>query len=132
MAASYLIDTNIILRFLLKDNTTLFNRANQIFKDAENGTYKLVIDSVVLAECIWVMASVYNISKVDITDKLRQIISQSWIVSPTKKAIIQSLDLYSHTNLSYIDCWLIIQTQIQAIQLKTFDLKLQKISQKLT
>jgi predicted nucleic acid-binding protein len=125
---TYLLDTNVILRFFLRDNLPLFNRANQIFKNAENGKTHLVIDSLIIAEVIWVMTSVYAIEKQEVIEKLQQLVSQTWIISPAKQVIIDTLELFETQNLSYIDCYLAIQSKHQKIPLKTFDTKLQNLA----
>lgn len=122
-----LVDANIILRFLLKDNKDLFVKAKEIFLKAEKGDQKIYIDEVVIAEVVWTLSSFYKIKKTDIADKLEQIISQDWTVNPRKGLIMEALGLFKAKNLSFIDCWMAVVSKKQGLTLETFDKKLKKL-----
>lgn len=122
-----LVDANIVLRFLLKDNKELFSKAKEIFLKAEKGDQKIYLDEIVIAEVVWTLSSFYKIKKTDIADKLEQIISQDWTVNPRKGLIMEALNLFKAKNLSFIDCWLAVVSKKQELTLETFDKNLKKL-----
>ena len=54
---TYLLDTNVVLRFLLRDEPRMATAAEALFARAERGEVKLLIDSVILAEVLFVLQS---------------------------------------------------------------------------
>jgi len=122
------IDTNIILRFLLKDNLPLYKQASKTFSEAEQGKYDVYIDEVVVAETVWVLSSHYHKPKTDITALLVHLMHKSWIFNSRKKIIIDSLERFANNNLSYIDSWVLAVCKNKRYTLKTLDKKLQKQS----
>lgn len=52
----YLVDTNVLLRFLLADSEKLSPRAKDFFVRAEHGEWEVVLTDVGIAEATWVMA----------------------------------------------------------------------------
>ena len=121
-----LVDTNIILRFFLRDNEILFASAKAIFNEAESGNAKIYIDELVVAEVIWTLTSFYKQPKKEIANLLVKLVSRGWIVNPRKKLILKVLRLCSTINLSYVDCWLVEVAHKAKMPLRTFDKDLQK------
>ena len=121
-----IVDTNVILRLILADDPKLSLQSKEIFDLAETGKVGIYIDEVIVAEVVWVLSSFYRQSKEDIVKHLKDMISQRWIVNPRKKLILAALNLFSETNLSYIDAWILLVSRQRKIELKTFDQKLGK------
>lgn len=116
-----LVDTNIILRFLLRDNEKLFLIANSIFSNAESGKTIIYIDELVIAETIWVLTSFYKQDKEEASRLLLKLIGSKWTMNPRKKLILNSLKLCISTNLSYVDCWIFGVSKADKLKLETFD-----------
>lgn len=121
-----LVDTNIILRFLFRDDEVLFASANTIFGNAESGKIKIYIDELVIAEVIWTLTSFYKQDKKEVFNLLSKLVSRKWIVNPRKKLILNSLRLCISTNLSYVDCWIAEVSKSNKLKLETFDKDLEK------
>jgi predicted nucleic-acid-binding protein len=121
-----LVDTNIILRFLLRDDEHLFKIANSIFKSAESGKTKIYIDELVAAETVWALTSFYKQGKKDVCNLLLKLVTKNWLVNPRKNLIIESLRLCAVSNLSYIDSWIAVFSAAKKIKLETFDKGLSK------
>ncbi len=123
-----LIDTNILLRFLLQDHPQHFIQAKSIFHQAALGRVKVYLDEVIVAEAVWVLTSHYDIDKLDASQKLIKFLSQRWVKNPRKKVILKALWLYSSTNLSYVDCWAWCVAKSQKMELGTFDRSLKRFT----
>lgn len=123
-----LLDTNIIIRYLLKDHPLLSPKAKNFFQQAKRGEVLLYIDEVVIAEIVWVLSSsVYQKEPTTIADQLKQLLASGWIINERKNVILQALNLFAKNNLSFVDCWLYVVSQNKNILLETFDKKLQKL-----
>lgn len=54
-------DTNIILRYLLKDDHQLFKRASELFEKVRIGDEKVIILESVFVECVYVLKKFYQV-----------------------------------------------------------------------
>jgi predicted nucleic-acid-binding protein len=100
------LDTNVILRFLLRDNENLFKKANDLFERAERKELTLHLHPLVLAELVWTLESFYGFDKADITDKLSDFIDADGIGVQDKEVARNALQVYSDKNVDFIDAYL--------------------------
>ena len=106
----YLIDTNVILRYLLGDHQRFSPRAKKFMQDVATGTRKAEIPSVVIVECIYVMEKYYKIAKSEIVDALNRILNFKGIVNPERSEILSALIKFDETNIDIVDCILAAQS----------------------
>jgi predicted nucleic-acid-binding protein len=66
------VDTNIIVRFLVRDDEKQAEAARKRLKQAETRRERLKIPLLVVLETIWVLESAYGKSRSDILDSLRE------------------------------------------------------------
>jgi predicted nucleic-acid-binding protein len=123
-----LVDTNVILRYLLRDDEDLFQKAYAILEKARTGEERVIILESVLTECIYVLLKVYKIDRSTIAEKLRGLLYYKGVVNPDKKDLVDSMDLFGQTNLSFVDCLLSARAKNNALPLITFDESLQRFS----
>jgi len=67
--AKKLVDANVILRYLLRDNETLFQKASDVLEKVRTGEEKVVILESVLTECVYVLLKVYGVNRSTILRK---------------------------------------------------------------
>lgn len=116
------VDANYILRYLLNDNPEMANIAEQLFlKEA------VFIANEILAAVIYVLLGVYEISKIEISDKLIDLINYETIVTDNEPIIKNALGLFKNQNLDFVDCLLCSYSQMDEV--KTFDKKLNRCIQ---
>ncbi len=117
-----LVDTNVVLRFLLADISELYERARDIFQKAEEGKLRLILSDIVISECIWVLEKFYHIDREEIEDKLTNLILHESILTETSKTIIKdALSIWSSTFLDWSDSFLVAKAKNQDKKLVTFD-----------
>ena len=121
------MDTNVILRFLLKDNKALSLRAKNLFGRAEEGKVKLYLDEVIVAECVWVLEKYYKYEKGVIVEKMSNLLRFDFVINLKKGVLIKSLELYEKENLSFVDCWIGMLSRLKKMELGSFDKNLVKI-----
>lgn len=124
-----IIDTNVLLRFLINDHPTLHQKAETILAAAEAGEYQIYINEMVIAELTWVLKSFYNQDKSTISHSLSLLTNQPWIVNPKKNMILKALQLFQDKPLSFLDSWLLLQAKQNRVDLLTFDQYLSKAAQ---
>ncbi len=68
------IDTNILIRFLTGDDERQAKKVYFIFKKAESEKKELFVPLLVVLEMIWVLESVYEVSRIEILDSLSDLL----------------------------------------------------------
>lgn len=127
----YFIDTNYLLRLLLKDNQKQHDKVYSLFSQAiHDENIKLITSSLVIFEIEWVLASVYEMQKSLRIRYLKTLLSLDVLRIPEKDLLLASLSLYEKYRISLEDCYFIAFAKNNAIKPEhfgTFDKKLKKI-----
>jgi len=113
-----LIDTNVILRFILNDNNEMTERAAEIIA---SGAYTRPEG---IAEVVYVLKSVYSIPK----DKIASIVCglSNIIQIENSDCVIYAINLFASVSLDFVDCLLIAYHRINHENVFSFDQKLNK------
>lgn len=68
------IDTNILVRFLVGDDELQARKVYNIFKKVESTKGELFVPLLVVLELIWVLESVYGITRKEIIDSISELL----------------------------------------------------------
>jgi len=68
------LDTNILVRFLVKDDENQSESVYRLFKKAESEKDAFFVPLLVILETVWVLKAVYEISRPDILDAINDIL----------------------------------------------------------
>lgn len=83
------VDTNVFLRFFVRDMESHYHKAEELFEKAERGEIKLETSDLVIAEIVWVLESYYNFSKSEIKEVIDTILESKNIkVSKCSKPFV--------------------------------------------
>lgn len=97
-----LLDTNLIIRFLLKD---IPSQAQAVKKMLETYGEELILTDVGLAEIVWVLTSYYQLPRAEVVNKLLDLLSLKTIQA-NREVLIRALELYQSLNIDFIDAYL--------------------------
>lgn len=117
------IDTNLLIRFLTKDDLTKVEKVSKLLKSG----HMLILQDVILAEIIFVLQSVYTMDKVDIIEKVSAIIEYS-AISCNKSLIKSALSIWELNNISFVDAYLSANAIYEDIKVASFDERVAKIN----
>lgn len=118
-----LIDTNLIIRFLVNDDPQKVSQVEKLLKDKNN---KNILLDTVVAEIIWVLASYYSLDKKDIIEKMQALIYVDSIEC-NSLLLSKSLLVWEKNAISYIDAYLAAVAELGGITLYSYDKRLQAI-----
>lgn len=119
-----IIDTNIIIRFLVRDSPVLSKKAKEIFLNQNN---ILILDCVLL-EVLYVLRSkIYNVHKEDGLNMIRRLKDYPNIYLENRELIELFIDIYEKNNISAIDSYLVARNHLKTDMVLTFDNKLKKL-----
>jgi len=106
-----LLDTNLFIRFLLKD---IPSQAQAVKKILETGSEELILTDVGLAEIVWVLTSYYQLPKTEVVDKLLNLLALKKIQA-NKDILVRALKSYQSLNIDFIDAYLGAYAQNQGL-----------------
>lgn len=120
----YILDTNIIIRFLANDHETQSPAAYRLFEKAARGQVILLLDPLVIAECVYVLkGKYYQLEKIEISNLLKKIVEFTQVEAENKDLLIASLDYYSNYNIDFADAYLASLAEVQRLSVATFNKK---------
>ena len=125
-----LVDANVILRYLLRDDEALFQKASDVLEKVRTGEERMVILEGVLTECVYVLLKVYGVDRPAIAEKLGGLFYYKGVANPDRQDLIDSITLFGQSHLSFVDCLLCAKSKNNAMPLVTFDAQLLKLSKK--
>jgi len=122
-----IIDTNILLRLFTGETGLLQDEARKILDKIDNGKISALVNELVIAECIWVLLSVYKKTKPEVVEAIANIILRDGYEIRDKDIISESLNIFVKNNISWVDSYLYCQSKKLNLKLVTFDAKLVKL-----
>lgn len=101
------LDTNIILRYLTRDDETKAEACYELFDQVRQGNAQLFTCEAVITEVVYVLSSrrlSYQLSRAEIRSRLLSILSMQGLTIPNKPIYVRALDIYvAHPQLDIED-----------------------------
>ncbi|MBD3879327.1 MAG: PIN domain-containing protein [Quinella sp. 1Q5] len=113
-----LVDTNVVLRYLLRDNEEHAQVAKELI---EGGAFLL---PEVLMETSHVLRSFYEVDRQNIATQL--LIVLDWVEMERKAVMIRAVEIFAKTKLDFVDCILVAYHELENVEVFSFDKKLNK------
>ncbi|ARE80258.1 PIN domain-containing protein [Campylobacter helveticus] len=117
----YLIDTNIIIRFLVGDNEEHLRLSIEYFKQIESGQIQVEILSGILMEAYFVLTKFYKIDKSEVIQDLKTIICFEGVINKDKAILIEALNIIEHKNIDFVDALICAKCKLQNYKKLSFD-----------
>lgn len=96
-----IVDANLLLRYLTRDDPQKADKVEKIFRDKRR---RPVIPDVVVAEVVWVLSSVYNLTKEEIIEKVESMLGLIGFIENVE-VIGKTLSIFKKFNIDWIDCY---------------------------
>ncbi|MDP3740750.1 MAG: PIN domain-containing protein [bacterium] len=124
-AITEILDTNVLLRFLVGDIPAQKKQAEQWFFEAEQGEREIVVTSLVVAETIFVLEGFYHQSRRKISEAMEIFLSQRWLTVSEREVLLTALRPY-RKKAHFVDAYLIASRLVNHVGILTFDKALKK------
>lgn len=118
-----LVDTNILLRWLLGDHAELSAKAEKLIAAAKRG--QLLVTDVVLGEVVYILRSTGR-DRQQMAQALSLITRTEAFSFDNENVVQRMIDAIAATNLDFADCYLAARATVQSYDLQTFDGPLRK------
>ena len=102
-----LLDTNVIVRFLISEQNSKYKGLYEFFDSLENGEMQVELKLIVFFQVIFVLKSYYAVPKEEIAGNMIDLIGYKGIITKEIRIVRRTLEIWSDNNLDIVDCYLI-------------------------
>ena len=123
-----LVDTNLIVRYLVRDHERHAKAAEKLFDACDRGDVMVVVLPAVLAECVFVLESFYEHPRADIASALGRLISSPGVEIDNATTHVDTLDRYRKTKIHFVDCLIAATAATENMPVASFDQDFRKFT----
>jgi len=98
------IDTNVLVRFLVRDDETQFEKAQRLIRREFGRGETVLISQLVLLETEWVLRSRYALAKNDIVRAFSGLLDSEEFTIEDEASVEQALFLWKDSPAEFADC----------------------------
>jgi predicted nucleic-acid-binding protein len=99
------LDTNIFLRFFLRENELVVRNIEKLFYEIISDRITGISNVLVIAEIVWVLESTYKWGKEKICDNIEFILNTPNIKFKERTIIVHAVNIYKKENIDFIDAY---------------------------
>ncbi len=101
------LDTNVLIRHLTGRPPEMAARATSALRGGE----ELLLTAVILAECVFVLESFYELERTDVAESMRSALSLPSVKAPEESALRRALDVYEQYKIDFAEAYLFAQAE---------------------
>ena len=102
------IDTNVLLRYLLRDDEAQAERARRVIEGGE----RVLITDVVLAETVWTLAGRrYRATRADLIDLVNNLLQDANLCFEDEEVVWSALQAYRRTEADFADALIVSKAE---------------------
>jgi len=117
----YLVDTNILLRFLSGEPVTQAAAARNLFVQAGAGKVVLDISPVIVAETFYTLLSFYGVERKTAAEKLSVLLRQRGVKLRDANQVLFALERLQTANVGFADAFLAAGAVEETVSVASFD-----------
>lgn len=114
-------DTNVVLRYLLRDHEAHYARASEFFEAVREDRRQAVLLEGVLVECVYVLTKFYQVPRSEAAGKLRGLLQYKGMRNPDRPELLDALKRYAETTVDIVDCILLAKGKAEHTEVFSFD-----------
>lgn len=119
-----LLDTNVVIRHLTGDPPAMARRATKLLA-TEN---ELVLTDLVLAECVYVLESFYEVERSQVAELMRAALAVPTIASDSE-LLLRALEVYELDRLDFAEAYLVAAAEFTGVRsIASFDKGLDRVA----
>ena len=127
-AKRYLVDTNILLRFLSGQPATQAAAARKLFSRAAAGEIVLDVSPVIVAETLYTLISFYGVERKIAADKLSVLLQQHGVKLRDAGQVLSALEGLQTVNVGCADAFLVAGAREDDVEVVSFDRDFEKLN----
>jgi predicted nucleic acid-binding protein len=122
----YLVDTNILLRFLSGEPAAQAAAARRLFDRAAAGEVVLDVSPVIVAETLYTLLSFYGVQRRVAAEKLSHLLRQNGVKLRDSGQVLAALEYVRTANVGFADAFLAAGAREEEVAITSFDRDLDK------
>lgn len=122
------IDTNVLVRFLVRDDAIQFQAACKLIENEVAAGRRVFVNQLALMECEWVLRSRYSVPKNRIIEVFSGLLSASDVQFEDEPGIEEALFTWKDSAADFADCLIGAKNRrMRCRATATFDLRASKL-----
>jgi predicted nucleic-acid-binding protein len=121
MSTTYLLDTNILLRFLTRDDVQQCAAVEALFARAVAVEVVLKIPFIAITETVFTLGTLYRANRTAIADEMLKIVRAPGFVLSCPSWIVDALEEYRTKNVSFGDACIAAEARYGELPIASFD-----------
>jgi predicted nucleic-acid-binding protein len=118
------IDTNVLLRFLVRDDETQFEKAKRLIRRELGESDDIFVSLPVLLETEWVLRSRYDLPKEEIAAAISGLLDATEIRFEDEPSVEETLFVWKESAADFADCLIGVHNRRQGCRATaSFDVK---------
>ncbi|HEY7891829.1 MAG TPA: PIN domain-containing protein [Solirubrobacteraceae bacterium] len=119
------LDTNILVRHLTGDPPEMASRATAALAREDE---EYLLTDLVLAECVYVLESFYEVERSHVAELMRSAISLPSIKTLDSSTPLRALEVYETNRLDFVEAYLVAQAETTGVrEVLSFDRSIDRI-----
>jgi len=98
------IDTNVLVRFLVRDDESQFLKAQRLMRREVSAGRQVYVSLLVLLETEWVLRSRYSVSKNDAIAAVSGLLDSADVQFEDEPAVEEALFVWRDNSVGFADC----------------------------
>ena len=98
------IDTNVLVRFLVQDDDTQFEKARRLIKREVSAGRRVFVNQLMLLETEWVLRSRYSVQKTQIIEAISALLDADDFQFEDEPSIEEALFIWKESTADFADC----------------------------
>ena len=98
------IDTNVLVRFLVRDDEAQFEKARKLIKREVSAGRRVFVNQLVLMETEWVLRSRYGVKKDQIIDSISSLLDANDLQIEDEPSVEEAVFIWRDSNAEFADC----------------------------
>jgi predicted nucleic acid-binding protein len=124
-ALSAFLDTNVLIRHLTGDPPDMAKRATAVLAENE----QLLLCDLVLAECVYVLESFYEVPRGRVAELMRSVIVLPSVATVDRASLLRALEVYELERLDFAEAYLVAQAEATGIgEVVSFDRSIDRVT----
>jgi predicted nucleic-acid-binding protein len=117
----YLLDANVIFRFLIGDDEKFLAQSTTYFQEIERGSLQVEILESVLMEAFFVLTKFYRIPKAEVIADLKVILALDGVINHDKVVFLEALTIVEAKSIDFVDALICAKSSLQGYETPSFD-----------
>ena len=124
-ALTAFVDTNVLIRHLTGDPPDMAARATAALASGE----PLLLADLVLAECVYVLQSFYEVPRARVAQLMRSAIALPSIETVDPRSLLRALEVYETERLDFAEAYLVAQAEATGVEaIVSFDRSIDRVA----